>query len=79
MKQLILTKFLHTLREASQTGIDVDACTLQNEYDDFAEFVFSEGRASTDKNAYLDMLVYTRVELSGLTGISGKKCSGVSW
>ena len=78
-KLISSTEFFRILREASQTGIDVDADTLQNGYDDFAEFVFSEGRAATDKDVYLDMLIYTRVELSGLSGVSGKKCSNVSW
>ena len=48
MKKLVLTKFFRTLREASQTGIDADADTLQKEYDDFAGLVFSEGIAATD-------------------------------
>ena len=79
MKQLISTKLLRTLREVSQTGIDADANTLQNEYDDFAKLVFSEGKAATEKNDYHDMLIYTRVEISGITAVSGKKCSNVSW
>ena len=80
MKKLVLTKFFRTLREASQTGIDADGVTLQNEYDDFAELVFSEGKAATDKHDYHDTLIYTRAELSGLlTGVSGKKCSNISW
>ena len=78
MKQLVSTKFFRTLCEASQTGIDIDANTLQNEYDDFAKSVFLEGKAATNKNDYLDTLIYTRVELSGLTVVSGKKYSNIS-
>ena len=74
MKRFISTKFFRTLRNASQTGIYMDADALQNEYDDFAVFVFSEGRNATDKAVYRDMLVYTRVELSSLTRVAGKKC-----
>ena len=79
MKRLVMTRFIGALRDASQTGIDADAATLQNGYDDFAKLVFSEGKAATEKNDYHDMLIYTRVEISGITAVSGKKCSNVSW
>ena len=78
MKRFISTKFLRTLREASQTGIDKDIDVMQNEYDDFANSVFSEGSAKTDKNAYRNALVYTREEISGVTVVAGKKCGNPS-
>jgi len=78
MKELISTKFFRTLRESSQTGIDKDAKVLQNEYDDFVMLLFSQNAVLTDKAAYRNALVYTRVELSALTGVSGKKCGDLS-
>ena len=84
MKKLILTDFFRTLQEASQTGIDKNADRLQNEYDDFANTIFSVGANCHDciQNTKTDnrvvchnMLVYTRVELSGLKKFSIKKSS----
>lgn len=75
MKRFISTKFFLTLQEASQKGIDMDTQVLDNAYDEFVILLFSEGTASTDRVAYHNMLVYTRVELAGLTGVSGKKCA----
>jgi hypothetical protein len=74
MKQFISTKFFLSLQESSQKGIDVDTKVLANEYDKFVLLLFSESAASTDRVAYHNMLVYTRVELVNLTGVSGKKC-----
>ena len=62
MKQITTTKFFRSLREASQSGIDKDAETLQIEYDDFAEVVFSMG-STTNQEAYHNTLVYASVEL----------------
>jgi hypothetical protein len=77
MKQFNSTKLFLTLREASQNGIDIDAQVLESEYDEFVISVFSENAAFTDQTAYRNALVYTRVELSSLTGVSGKKCYGL--
>ena len=82
MKELISTKFFLTLQEASQTGIDTNADKLQNEYDDFADLIFSVGTTchecmqsehAENRVVCHNMLVYTRVELSGLKRLSGKK------
>jgi hypothetical protein len=73
MERFISAKFFRLLREASQKGIDTDAQVLKKEFAGFAQSVFSEGAAATDRRAYLDSLVYTRVELSGLTEVSEKK------
>jgi hypothetical protein len=74
MERFISAKFFRSLLEASHKGIDTDAQVLKKEFTGFAQSVFSEGAATTDRRAYLDSLVYTRVELSGLTGCRKKKC-----
>ena len=71
MKQLVSTKFVRSLRTALQTGANIDAHTLENDYDDFVKIVFAE--SADDKTAFRQMLVYTRVELLGLTVVSEKK------
>jgi hypothetical protein len=76
MKQFISTKLFRTLRGASQKGIDIDAHVLENSYDAFASALFSEN--ASNQAAYRNALVYTRVELSNLTGVSGKKCGNLS-
>jgi len=84
MKELVSTEFFHTLQEASQAGIDKNADILQNEYDDFANIIFSVGTTcheciqseKTDSRIVChNMLIYTRVELSGLKKFSIKKSS----
>jgi len=81
MKELISTNFFHSLQEASKTGIDKNADLLQNEYEDFADLIFSVGsdcerclqRERTDNRIIChNMLVYTHVELNGLKMVSGK-------
>ncbi|MDR0231983.1 MAG: hypothetical protein LBI82_07675 [Dysgonamonadaceae bacterium] len=67
MKKFISTKLFLTLQEASQMGIDGDANVLKSGYDEFVILVFSEGAAFADKTAYHNTLVYTRIELAGLT------------
>jgi len=57
MKRFISTKLFYSLQEPSQTGIDMDAQLLKNEYDEFVAFLFSESAAFTDKSAYHDALV----------------------
>ena len=84
MKELVSSKFFHSIQEASQTGIDKNANILQNEYDDFADLIFSMGsdcerclqRERTDNRIIChNMLVYTRIELFGLKRLSGKNTS----
>jgi hypothetical protein len=77
MKRFIETKLFLALQEASQKGVDIDAQTLENSYDEFVMLVFHESTASTDRAAYHNTLVYTRVELKSLTEVSGKKCSNL--
>ena len=81
MKELTTSKFFRTLQETSQTGIDKNADLLQNEYEDFADMIFSVGsnceqclqRERADNRVIChNMLVYTHVELSGLKRVSGK-------
>lgn len=67
MKRLILTKFFTSLQKASKKGIDINMKVLRNEYEEFAILVFSESLTSTDKTTYHNILVYTCMELSGLT------------
>ena len=78
MKRFISTKFFCTLQEASQTGVIVDDNVLETGYDEFAQFVFSEDCNLSDRTVYRQILLYTRVELSGLTLVSGKKCGNLS-
>jgi hypothetical protein len=77
MKQFLETKLFLTLQDASQKGIDTDAKTLENSYDEFVMRLFSEGAASTNRAAYHNTLVYTRAELAGLAGVSEKKCNNL--
>jgi hypothetical protein len=78
MKKFIFTKLFLALQDASQKGIDRDAKVLKNGYEEFVESVFQSRTAFTDKAAYHDTLVYTRVELATLPEVSGKKCGGLS-
>ena len=79
MKDLVSTNFFRILQE----GIDKDADTLQNEYDDFANTVFSFGNVcaectrlnSIDRISCYNLLIYTRVELSSLIKTSGKNAA----
>ena len=75
MEQLISTKLVRTLQDASQTGADIDAHVLENEYGEFAKLVLSE---NADKAAFRNNLIFVRVELQSLT-VAGKKRSEFSW
>ena len=77
MKQFIKTKLFLALQEASQKSIDLDNHALQKWYDEFVLLLFSRSAAFTDKAAYRNVLVYTRVELAGLTKGTGKKCDNL--
>ncbi|MDR1221253.1 MAG: hypothetical protein LBL07_00015 [Tannerella sp.] len=72
------TRFFCLLQDASQKGINMDAKVLQNGYDEFVVSVFQGKTAFTDKAAYHDALVYTRVELATLPDVSGKKYGSLS-
>ena len=78
MKRFIKTKFFLTLQEASQKGVNKDAEALKSRYDEFAIFLFSESTVFTDKAAYHNTLVYTRIELANLTRGLGKKYDNLS-
>jgi hypothetical protein len=71
MKRFISTKLFRALQEASQKGIEINAGVLKSRYDEFAVLLFAESAAVTDKAAHYNALVYTRIELSGLT-VGGK-------
>jgi hypothetical protein len=51
----------------------MDVHVLENSYDEFVNLLFKD---CTDMNkfAYRNTLVYTHVEFTNLTGVSGKKC-----
>jgi hypothetical protein len=74
MKRFIQTKFIRTLQEASQKGIEPDAAVLEQSYDDFALLLFSACAVPSDRAACYNSMVYTRAELAGLTPVAGKKC-----
>jgi hypothetical protein len=73
MKQFISIKFFLVLREASLKGVDIDVHILENSYDEFVNLLFKDC-TFMDKFAYRNILVYTHVEFTNLTGVSGKKC-----
>jgi hypothetical protein len=74
MERYIKTKFFLSITENS----DVQLPILKYEYDQFARLLLAGYAAFTDKAAYHNTLVYTRVELSSLTQVLGKKCSNLS-
>jgi hypothetical protein len=78
MKRFISTKFFLTLQEASHKSIDTDVQVLEKGYEEFVMLLFSQHAALSDKAAYYHSLAYTRVELAGLTEVSGEKCSHLS-
>jgi hypothetical protein len=78
MKRFISTKLFLALQEVSQKGIDKDAKVLKHDYDEFVIFVFQSKTTFTDKAAYHDALVYTRVELATLPDVSGEKYGSLS-
>ncbi|MDR1370881.1 MAG: hypothetical protein LBJ72_12290 [Dysgonamonadaceae bacterium] len=78
MKRFIATKFIRSLQNASQKGIDIDAQILQDDYDGFVVLLFQDAALLQNKAAYRNTLIYTLVELTSLTEVSGKKCSDLS-
>jgi len=77
MKRFIKTKLFLALQEASQKSIDLDSHALQKWYDEFVLLLFAGSTAFPDVVAYHNALVYTRVELAGLTKGAGKKCDNL--
>jgi hypothetical protein len=52
--------------------------SLEDEYEKFARHLLAEVNVCTSKEAYRKILVYTHVELTSLTGVSGEKCLNLS-
>jgi hypothetical protein len=77
MKQFISTKLFLALQEASQNDTDIEVHVLESSYDEFVNLLFKD-YTSVDRFAYRNTLVYTHVELTNLTGVSGKKCLNLS-
>jgi hypothetical protein len=73
MKRFITTKLILILKEASQTGVDLDVRVMDKEYDKFAVFLLTDTTLSSNKAAYRNSLIYTRAELAGMTKVSEKK------
>ncbi|MDR2805919.1 MAG: hypothetical protein LBB85_09855 [Dysgonamonadaceae bacterium] len=73
MKRFVKTKFFFLLKESK----NIQSSSLNFEYDEFVSLLFA-GNAAMDKVAYHNALVYTAVELTSLTEVSGKKCGKVS-
>jgi hypothetical protein len=74
MKQMTKTRFFNLLK-----GKRANTSTLEKEYDNFATLLFAEGNTAADKATYHNTLTYTRVELTGLTKVSEKKCGNLSY
>ena len=72
MKQFIKTKFFCILRDILQKDVDIGCQLMENSYDKFVRFLFSERATLTNKETYHDTLFYTLVELKSLTEVSGK-------
>jgi hypothetical protein len=68
MKQFTTTR-LFLLLEGNNNNLS----SLEDEYEKFACHLFAESVACTDRSAYRNELVYTRVELTSFTRVSGKK------
>lgn len=75
MKRFISTEFFLALQDTSQKSIETDVQMLQNNYEEFAAILLAESNTPENKSSIHNALVYTRIELLGLTGMSGeKKC-----
>jgi hypothetical protein len=72
MEQFISTKFFHILQEASQKDIDIDVHVLESSYDEFVNLLF--GCTAINRSTCHNILIYTHVEFTNLTGVSEKKC-----
>jgi hypothetical protein len=78
VKRFTTTKFVLALKDAFQKGNDVDTQVMEKEYDKFALLLLTDTVLSLDRAAYRNSLIYTRAELAGLAGVSGKKCGNLS-
>ena len=67
MNKLTNSPFFHLLKANNQ-----HLPTLEQEFEQFAVLLFS-GNTCSDKEAYCNMLIFTRVKLSGITEGLGKK------
>jgi hypothetical protein len=56
MKKIISTRFLLSLQDASQKGIDKDAKVLEDEYDEFVILLLTDSALSSDMTAYRNSL-----------------------
>jgi hypothetical protein len=68
MKRLTNTLFFLMLKRDEN-----NLSALEQEYDKFVSFLFSESEVAINKTVYHNTLVYTRTELAGLTEMSEKK------
>ena len=73
MKKFISTRFILTLQETSQTGIEVNTPEMTSEYDTFATLIFLESDNFPSRTKYREALVYTLSELAGLAKYFQKK------
>jgi hypothetical protein len=78
MKRFISTKFFCILQDISQKDVDIGSQLLENSYDTFVKFLFSESTTFTNRDTYHNTLVYTLVELSTIKEVSGEKRSNLS-
>lgn len=78
MKRFVSTKLFRSLQKASVNGIEVDAEVLKNGYDEFATLLFPSGISLAERAACHNALVYTRIELSEMSGTLGEKNSRLS-
>jgi len=76
MKRFMTSKFVLAVKGVS--SLNADFYELENWYDEFVSLLFLENALSTDKVAYHNSLLYTRVELAYLTEVSGKKYCNLS-
>jgi hypothetical protein len=70
MKRLTETSFFRLLQE-NENNVSV----LQQEYENFALFVFAEEKTASDKTDYHNTLVYTFVELTWLSSVANKNAT----
>jgi hypothetical protein len=72
MERFTKTKFFLSLKENK----NIQSSSLNDAYDEFVRLLFAES-AGMEKVSYHNALVYTSVELAGLTDVLEKKCSKI--
>ena len=72
MKRFAKTEFFHLIKTNNN-----NPSLLEDEYEKFVWYLFAENSVCTNKEAYYNALIYTRVELASLTGVSKKKCGNL--